>query len=60
MELGELDVFGWCSFVFILGVIEIVDIDFVIVSVGVFFNFIVFSFIKGLELGCKGIIIVND
>lgn len=60
MELGELDVFGCCSLIVILGVIEIIDIDMVIVSVGVFFNLIVFSFILGLELGCKGIIVVNE
>ena len=60
MELGEPDASGRRSPVPIPGVTETVDIDLAIVSVGVSPNPIVPSSIKGLELGRKGTITVND
>ena len=60
MELGEPDASGRRSPVPIPGVTETIDIDLAIVSVGVSPNPIVPSSIKGLELGRKGTIAVND
>ena len=60
MELGEPDASGRRSPVPIPGATETVDIDLAIVSVGVSPNPIVPSSIKGLELGRKGTITVND
>ena len=60
MELGEPDASGRRSPVPITGATETVDIDLAIVSVGVSPNPIVPSSIKGLELGRKGTITVND
>ena len=60
MELGEPDASGRRSPVAIPGVTETIDIDLAIVSVGVSPNPIVPSSIKGLELGRKGTIAVND
>ena len=60
MELGEPDVSGRRSPVPIPGATETIDIDLAIVSVGVSPNPIVPSSIKGLELGRKGTIAVND
>ena len=60
MELGEPDASGRRSPVAIPGATETIDIDMAIVSVGVSPNPIVPSSIKGLELGCKGTIAVND
>ena len=60
MELGEPDASGRRSPVPIPGATETVDIDLAIVSVGVSPNPIVPSSIKGLELGRKGTIAVND
>ena len=60
MELGEPDASGRRSPVPIQGATETIDIDLAIVSVGVSPNPIVPSSIKGLELGRKGTITVND
>ena len=60
MELGEPDASGRRSPVAIPGATETIDIDLAIVSVGVSPNPIVPSSIKGLELGRKGTIAVND
>ncbi|WP_334167973.1 bifunctional dihydroorotate dehydrogenase B NAD binding subunit/NADPH-dependent glutamate synthase [Phocaeicola paurosaccharolyticus] len=60
MELGEPDASGRRSPVAIPGATITVDIDMAIVSVGVSPNPIVPSSIKGLELGRKGTIAVND
>lgn len=60
MELGEPDASGRRSPVPIPGATETIDIDLAIVSVGVSPNPIVPSSIKGLELGRKGTIAVND
>jgi glutamate synthase (NADPH/NADH) small chain len=60
MELGEPDASGRRSPVPIPGATETIDIDMAIVSVGVSPNPIVPSSIKGLELGRKGTIAVND
>ena len=59
-ELGEPDASGRRSPVPIPGATETIDIDLAIVSVGVSPNPIVPSSIKGLELGRKGTIAVND
>ena len=60
MELGEPDASGRRSPVAIPGATETIDIDLAIVSVGVSPNPIVPSSIKGLEVGRKGTITVND
>lgn len=60
MELGEADASGRRSPIAIEGATETIDIDMAIVSVGVSPNPIVPSSIKGLELGRKGTIAVND
>ena len=60
MELGEPDASGRRSPVAIPGATETIDIDLAIVSVGVSPNPIVPSSIKGLELGRKGTITVDD
>ena len=60
MALGEPDASGRRSPVPIPGATETIDIDLAIVSVGVSPNPIVPSSIKGLELGRKGTIAVND
>src|SRR5574344_365317 len=60
MELGKPDASGRRSPVAIPGATITVDIDMAIVSVGVSPNPIVPSSIKGLELGRKGTIAVND
>lgn len=60
MELGEPDASGRRSPVAIPGAIETIDIDMAIVSVGVSPNPIVPESIKGLELGRKGTIAVNE
>ena len=60
MELGEPDASGRRSPVPIPGATETINIDLAIVSVGVSPNPIVPSSIKGLELGRKGTIAVND
>lgn len=60
MKLGEPDDSGRRSPVAIPGATETIDIDLAIVSVGVSPNPIVPRSIKGLELGRKGTITVND
>ncbi len=60
MELGEPDASGRRSPVAIPGAIETIDIDMAIVSVGVSPNPIVPHSVKGLELGRKGTIVVNE
>jgi glutamate synthase (NADPH/NADH) small chain len=60
MELGEPDASGRRSPVPIEGATETIDIDLAIVSVGVSPNPIVPKSIKGLELGRKNTIAVND
>ena len=60
MELGEPDASGRRSPVAIQGATETIDIDLAIVSVGVSPNPIVPSSIKGLEVGRRGTITVND
>ena len=60
MELGEPDASGRRSPVVIPGATETIDIDLAIVSIGVSPNPIVPSSIKGLELGRKGTIAVNE
>ena len=60
MELGEPDASGRRSPIAIVGATETIDIDMAIVSVGVSPNPIVPQSIKGLELGRKGTITVND
>ena len=60
MELGEPDASGRRSPVEIPGATETVDVDVVIVAVGVSPNPIVPKSIEGLELGRKNTIVVND
>jgi len=60
MELGKADESGRRSPVAILGAIETIDIDMAIVSIGVSPNPIVPSSIKGLEVGRRGTITVNE
>lgn len=60
MELGEPDASGRRSPVAIPGAIETIDIDLAIVSIGVSPNPIVPHSIKGLDLGRKGTINVDD
>ena len=60
MELGEPDASGRRRPGAIPGAIETIDIDMAIVSVGVSPNPIVPESIKGLELGRKGTIAVNE
>ncbi len=60
MELGAPDESGRRSPVAIPGAIETIDIDMAIVSIGVSPNPIVPDSIKGLEVGRRGTISVND
>ncbi|MCC8132374.1 MAG: NADPH-dependent glutamate synthase [Tannerellaceae bacterium] len=60
MELGEPDASCRRSPVAIEGAIETVDVDLVIVSVGVSPNPLVPSSIQGLEVTRKGTIVVNE
>jgi glutamate synthase (NADPH/NADH) small chain len=60
MELGEPDASGRCRPVPIEGSIETVDVDEVIVSVGVSPNPLIPNTFKGLEVSCWGTIIVNE
>lgn len=60
MELGEPDESGRRSPIAIPGATETVDIDLAIVSVGVSPNPIVPSSIKGLEVGRRGTITVDE
>lgn len=60
MELGEPDASGRRSPVAIEGAVETIDIDLAVVAVGVSPNPIVPTSIKGLELGRKNTIVVNE
>ena len=60
MELGDPDASGRRSPVAIPGATETIDIDMAIVAVGVSPNPIVPTSVKGLELGRKNTIAVND
>ena len=60
MELGEPDASGRRSPVAIPGATETIDIDMAVVAVGVSPNPIVPTSVKGLELGRKNTIAVND
>ena len=60
MELGEPDASGRRSPVAIPGALETIDIDMAIVAVGVSPNPIVPTSVKGLELGRKNTIAVNE
>ena len=60
MELGEPDASGRRSPVAIPGATETLEADLVIVAIGVSPNPIVPRSVKGLELGRKGTIAVND
>lgn len=60
MELGEPDASGRRKPVAIEGATELIDVDTVIVSVGVSPNPLIPNSIKGLEVSRKGTIVVND
>ena len=60
MELGEPDASGRRKPVEIPGAIETIEVDTVIVAIGVSPNPIVPSSIAGLDVSCKGTIEVND
>ncbi|MEE0973407.1 MAG: NADPH-dependent glutamate synthase [Paludibacteraceae bacterium] len=60
MELGEPDASGRRKPVAIEGATELIDVDTVIVSVGVSPNPLIPNSIEGLEVSCKGTIVVND
>ena len=60
MELGEPDASGRRSPVPIEGVTKTLDVDVVVVSVGVSPNPLIPNSVEGLELSKKGTIVVND
>ncbi len=60
MKLGEPDDSGRRRPIPIEGAIDTIDVDLVIVSIGVSPNPIVPSSIKGLEMGRRGTIVVDD
>ena len=60
MELGEPDVSGRRSPVPIEGAIDTLDVDLVIVSIGVMPNPIIPTSVKGLEISKKGTIVVDE
>lgn len=60
MELGEPDASGRRSPVEIPGAIEEIEVDVVIVSIGVSPNPIIPNSVEGLDVSKKGTIIVND
>lgn len=60
MALGEPDASGRRSPIAIEGAIETIDVDMVVVSVGVSPNPLIPNSVKGLELSKKGTIVVND
>ena len=60
MELGEADASGRRKPVAIEGATELIDVDTVIVSVGVSPNPLIPSSIDGLDVSRKGTIVVND
>ena len=60
MELGEPDASGRRSPVPVEGGIETLDVDLVVVAIGVSPNPIVPSSVEGLETGRKGVIVVGE
>ena len=60
MELGEPDASGRRSPVEISGAVEEVEVDLVVVSIGVSPNPIIPNSVEGLDISVKGTIIVND
>ena len=60
MELGEPDASGRRSPVEIPGVVEEVEVDLVVVSIGVSPNPIIPNSVEGLDISAKGTIVVND
>jgi glutamate synthase (NADPH/NADH) small chain len=60
MELGEVDASGRRKPVPIPGATETIDVDLVIVSIGVTPNTLVPRSVEGLEVSKKGTIVVND
>ena len=60
MELGEPDASGRRSPVPVEGGIETLDVDLVVVAIGVSPNPIVPASVKGLETGRKGVIVVGE
>lgn len=60
MELGEPDASGRRSPVPVEGVTKTLDVDVVVVSVGVSPNPLIPNSVEGLELSKKGTIVVND
>ena len=60
MELGEPDASGRRRPVAIEGAIETIDVDLVIVSIGVSPNPLIPHSVEGLEISRKGTIVVND
>ena len=60
MELGEVDASGRRKPVPIPGVTKTIDVDVVVVSIGVTPNTLVPSSVEGLEVSKKGTIVVND
>ena len=60
MELGEPDASGRRSPVEIPGAVEEVEVDLVVVSIGVSPNPIIPNSVEGLDISVKGTIIVND
>ncbi len=60
MELGEPDASGRRSPVEISGAVEEVEVDLVVVSIGVSPNPIIPNSVEGLDISAKGTIIVND
>lgn len=60
MELGEPDASGRRRPVPVEGATELIDVDLVIVSVGVSPNPLIPNSVKGLEVSRKGTIVVND
>ena len=60
MELGEPDASGRRSPVAMEGVTKTIDVDVVVVSVGVSPNPLIPNSVKGLEISRKGTIVVND
>lgn len=60
MELGEPDASGRRSPVEIPGAVEEVEVDLVVVSIGVSPNPIIPNTVEGLDISAKGTIIVND
>lgn len=60
MELGEPDESGRRSPIAVEGKVVVLPVDLVIVSVGVSPNPLIPSSVNGLEISCRGTIVVND